>query len=152
MYQKITIVGNLGRDPEMRYTPSGQAVTNLNVATNYSYTNNNGERVKETTWFRISVWGKQAESSNQYLRSGSKVLVEGRMNQDKETGGPRVWTRQDGSSGSSYEITAQRVVFLSSRQENEAMTTGGGVSNGGANYGAGNAMEPPKKTKFPFSE
>ncbi len=148
MYQKITIVGNLGRDPEMRYTPSGQAVTNLNVATNYSYTNNNGERVKETTWFRVSIWGKQAESSNQYLRSGSKVLIEGRMNQDKATGGPRIWTKNDGSTGASYEITAQRVVFLSSRQENQ--TGGGGVSSGNANYGAGNAMEPPQEDEIPF--
>ena len=147
MYQKMTIVGNLGRDPEMRYTPSGQAVTNLNVATNYSYTNNNGERIKETTWFRISVWGKQAESSNQYLRSGSKVLVEGRMNQDKATGGPRIWTKGDGSSGASYEITAQRVVFLSSRQEDQAASN---VSSGNANYGAGNAMEPPQEDEIPF--
>jgi len=147
MYQKITIVGNLGRDPEMRYTPSGQAVTNLSVATNYSYTNNNGERIKETTWFRVSVWGKQAESSNQYLRSGSKVLVEGRMNQDKATGGPRVWTKNDGSSGASYEITAQRVVFLSSRQETQAAASGGG----GGSYGQPNdAMMPPPDDDIPF--
>ena len=145
MYQKITIVGNLGRDPEMRYTPGGQAVTNLNVATNRSYTNNNGERIKETTWFRVSVWGKQAESSNQYLKSGSKVLIEGRMNQDKETGGPRVWTRQDGSAGASYDMTAQSVTFLSSRQEDQQ------VSEGGSNYGAGSsAMAPPEEDEIPF--
>ena len=153
MYQKMTIVGNLGRDPEMRYTPSGQAVTNLNVATNYSYTNNNGERIKETTWFRISVWGKQAESSNQYLRSGSKVLIEGRMNQDKATGGPRVWTKNDGSAGASYEITAQRVVFLSSKQEDQAARGGSGSSSGGgsSNYGQPNdAMMPPPDDDIPF--
>ena len=148
MYQKITIVGNLGRDPEMRYTPSGQAVTNLNVATNYSYTNNNGERIKETTWFRVSVWGKQAESSNQYLHSGSKVLIEGRMNQDKATGGPRIWTKNDGSSGASYEITAQRVVFLSSRQEDQAASGG---NRGGGSYGQPNdAMTPPSDEDIPF--
>ncbi len=151
MYQKITIVGNLGRDPEMRYTPSGQAVTNLNVATNRQYTSNSGETIKETTWFRVSVWGKQAEASNQYLKSGSKVLVEGRMNQDKETGGPRVWTRNDGSPGASFEITAQTVRFLSSRQEDQAAAaSGGGVNSGGANYGAGNAMEPPQEDEIPF--
>ena len=148
-FQTITLVGNLGRDPEMRYTPGGQAVTNLNVATNYAYTNNNGERIKETTWFRVSVWGKQAEACNQYLRSGSQVLVEGRMNQDKATGGPRLWTKNDGSSGASYEIRAQRVVFLSSRQENQAVG-GGDVSSGNANYGAGNAMEPPQEDEIPF--
>ncbi|MBT3321989.1 MAG: single-stranded DNA-binding protein [Anaerolineae bacterium] len=150
MYQKITIVGNLGRDPEMRYTPGGQAVTNLNIATNRQYTSNSGERVKETTWFRVSVWGKQAESCNQYLKSGSKVLVEGRMNQDKETGGPRIWTRNDGSAGASFEITAQTVRFLSSRQEDQAAGGGGNVSGGNSNYGAGNAMEPPQEDEIPF--
>lgn len=120
MYQKLTIVGNLGRDPEMRYTPNGQAVTNLNVATNRQYTTNTGERVKETTWWRVSVWGRQAEATNQYLRRGSKVLIEGRMTSDQGTGGPRVYQRQDGTWGASFEVNAQRVIFLSSRAEDEA--------------------------------
>jgi single-strand DNA-binding protein len=119
MYQKLTIVGNLGRDPEMRYTPSGQAVTNFSVATNRTYTNSNGEKIKETTWFRVSAWGRQAETTNQYLKQGSKVLVEGRMAADRETGGPRIWTRQDGTPAASYEITAERVVFLTSRGEDQ---------------------------------
>lgn len=114
-YQKIIIVGNLGRDPEMRYTPSGQAVTNFSVATNRQYTSSNGEKVKETVWFRVSAWGRQAETVNQFLKTGSQVLVEGRMTPDKTTGGPRIWQRQDGSSASSYEMTADRVVFLSGR-------------------------------------
>jgi single-strand DNA-binding protein len=79
MYQTIIIAGNVGRDPEMRYTPSGQAVTSFSVATNRQYTNNNGETVKETIWFRISAWGKTGETCNQYLKKGSKVLVEGRL-------------------------------------------------------------------------
>ena len=116
-YQKIVIVGNLGRDPEMRYIQSGQAVTNFNVATNRQYTASNGERIKETTWFRVSAWGRQAETCNQYLRMGSKVLVEGRLNPDRETGSPRVYQRSDGTHGSSYEITAERVVFMSSRDD-----------------------------------
>lgn len=120
MYHNIILVGNLGRDPEMRYTPSGQAVTNFNVATNRQYTNSDGEKVKETTWFRVSTWGKTAEITNQYLRKGSKVLVEGRLNPDPETGGPRIWVRQDGSSAASYEITANTVRFLSTRAEDEA--------------------------------
>ncbi len=120
MYQKITIIGNLGRDPEMRYTPGGQAVTSLNVATSHQYTKTDGERVKETTWFKISIWGKQAESCNQYLRKGSKVLVEGRMTADKATGGPRIWKGQDGSPRASFEITAQTVRFLSSKSESQA--------------------------------
>lgn len=117
MYQKLVIVGNLGRDPEMRFTPAGQAVTNLSIATNRQYTSNSGERVKETTWFRVSVWGKQAETVNQYLSKGSKVLVEGRLTQDPETGGPRIWEAQDGSPRASFEMTAQTVRFLSSSEE-----------------------------------
>jgi len=119
MYQSITIVGNLGRDPEMRYTPSGQAVTNFSVATNRQYTASDGTQVKETIWFRVSVWGKAAESTHQYLRTGSKVLVEGRLNADPQTGGPRIWEGQNGPRAS-FEITANTVRFLSSRAEDES--------------------------------
>ena len=120
MYQKLIVVGNLGNDPEMRYTPSGQAVTNFSVATNRRYTSSDGNQVDETTWFRVSVWGKQAETTNQYLKKGNKVLVEGRLNPDRETGGPRIWSRQDGSSAASYEITAEVVRFLTPRGEADA--------------------------------
>ncbi len=120
MYQKLVIVGNLGRDPEMRYTPSGQAVTNFSMASNRRYTDSNGQQVDETSWFRVSVWGNQAEAVNQYLQQGSRVLVEGRLRPDPETGGPRIWTRNDGTPGASYEVTAFRVVFLSTRAEDEA--------------------------------
>ena len=135
MFQQITIVGNLGRDPELRYTPTGQAVTHISVATNRQYTTSNGEQVKETTWFRVTVWGKQAETVNQYLRRGSKVLVVGRLNPDPSTGGPRIWTRQDGTVGASYEVTAQTVRFISSRAEDAAIQgaasgVGGEMSSG----------------------
>ncbi len=130
-YQRVVIVGNLGRDPEMSYLPSnGQAVTNFNVATNRQYTASNGEKVKETTWFRVTAWGRQAETCNQYLRTGSQVLVEGRLTPDRETGGPRVYQRQDGTSGASFELTAERVVFLTSR---------GGTDDYGSS-GSGNQM------------
>jgi len=119
MYHTIIIVGNLGRDPEMRYTSGGQAVTNFNVATNRQYTSSDGTSVKETIWFRISVWGKQAESCNTYLKKGSKVLIEGRLVPDQATGGPRIWNRQDGSPAAQYEISANTVRFLSSRGEVE---------------------------------
>ena len=98
MYQKVTIIGNLGRDPEMRYTPSGQAVTSFNVATNRTYTGSDGQKVKETTWFRVSAWGKQAEICNNYLHKGSKVFIEGRLVSDPATGGPRIFNRQDGTT------------------------------------------------------
>jgi single-strand DNA-binding protein len=117
MYQKIIIVGNLGRDPEMRYTPQGTPVTNLSVATNRKWTNADGTPGEETIWFRVSVWGKQAETCNQYLSKGRQVLVEGRLRPDPATGGPRIWTRQDGTSGASFEITALNVRFLGGRAE-----------------------------------
>jgi single-strand DNA-binding protein len=123
VYHKITIAGNLGRDPEMRFLPSGQAVTNINVATNRVYTDSNGQKITETIWFRVSVWGTRGETVNQYLKKGSKVLIEGRLNVDPETGGPRVFTRNDGTTGASYEITGQNVIFLSSRSEDQSNQT-----------------------------
>lgn len=120
MYHTIIIAGNLGRDPEMRYTPSGQAVTNFSLATSRQYTGSDGNTVKETIWFRISVWGKQAEFFNQTLKKGSKVLVEGRLVPDPATGGPRIWNRQDGTAGASYEVSAFTVRFLTSRAETES--------------------------------
>jgi len=119
MYHTIIIVGHLGRDPEMRYTPSGQAVTNFSVATNRVYTSSDGNKVEETTWFRVSAWRRTAETTNQYLKKGSRVLVEGWLNPDPQTGGPRVYTRQDGTSGAQYEVTANVVRFLSARGEVE---------------------------------
>ena len=120
MYHTIIIAGNLGNDPEMRYTPGGQAVTNMSIATNRKWTNSDGQQQEETIWFRVSVWGRMAEVSNQYLRRGSKVLVEGRLTPDPATGGPRTYTRNDGSPGASFEVSASTVRFLSSRGEDEA--------------------------------
>ncbi len=113
-FHTLIIVGNLGRDPEMRYTPAGQAVTSFSVASTRQYTNSGGQQVKETVWFRVSVWGKMAETCNTYLKKGSKVLVEGRL-VPGENGGPRIFNRQDGTSGANFEVNAQTVRFLSSR-------------------------------------
>jgi single-strand DNA-binding protein len=123
MFQTIILVGNLGKEPEMRYTNSGQPVTTLSVATNRRYNDANDQPVKETTWFRVSVWGKQAESCNQYLHKGSRVVVEGRLTPDPETGGPRIW-ESNGKIGASYEITASTVRFLSTRDEHEESDQG----------------------------
>jgi single-strand DNA-binding protein len=117
MYQKITIVGNLGRDPEMRYTPQGTPVTNFSVATTYKWTSADGTPIEETTWFRVSAWGRMAEVCNEYLSKGRQVLVEGRLRPDPQTGGPRVWTRQDGTAGASFEVHANTVKFLGGRGE-----------------------------------
>jgi single-strand DNA-binding protein len=120
-FHTVIVVGNLGRDPEMRYTPSGQPVTSFSIASSRSYNNTSGEKVDETIWFRVTAWGKLAETCNQYLRKGSKVLVEGRLTPDKN-GGPRIWQKQDGTSGASFEINASTVRFLSTRGEGgEAM-------------------------------
>jgi single-strand DNA-binding protein len=130
MYHKIILVGNLGRDPEMRYTPTGQAVCNLSVAANRTYTDSSGNQVKQTAWFRVSVWGKQAETVHQYMRKGRQVLVEGRLNPD-ENGNPRIWNAQDGSARASYEVTADVVRFLGSREEAGAAPMEEGALAGG---------------------
>jgi len=140
MYHTIIIVGNLGRDPEMRYTPGGQAVTNFNVAVNDNYTSSNGERVERTIWIRVTAWGKQAETCNQYLKKGRKVLVEGRLVVDPATGGPRVYTRQDGTPASSFEVSASTVRFLSSKGETEE----------GASFHGGDAAGPTDEENIPF--
>lgn len=120
MYQKLIIVGNLGRDPEMRYTSSGEPVTNLNVATNRKWTSKDGQSQEETVWFRVSVWGRQAEACNQYLSKGQQVFIEGRLAADKETGGPRIWTDQNGNPRASYEMNAFEVKFLGGRGDSAA--------------------------------
>ena len=142
MYQSITIVGNLGRDPEMRYTPSGTPVTSMNVATNRKYTGSDGQLVKETTWFRVSVFGKQAEACAQYLKKGSTVLVEGRLQSDVKTGGPRTFTRQDGTLGTSFEIFANTVRFMSGR-DGGAAPAAGGAAGGMDEMPIGNEEEIP---------
>jgi single-strand DNA-binding protein len=140
-FHTVIFVGNLGRDPEMRYTPGGQAVTNFSVAVNDGYTNNQGEKIDRTIWIRVSTWGKNAENCNQYLKKGSKVLVEGRLVPDPSTGGPRTWTRQDGSVSASFEVSAMTVRFLSSRGE---------AGGGGAGL-PGEETEPtPDDSGIPF--
>ncbi len=111
MYQKLIFIGNLGSNPEQRFTPSGDPVTTFSVATSRKY----GE-TDETTWFRVSVWGKQAEACSQYLHKGSKVLVEGRLKPGPD-GSPRVFERKDGTWGASFEVHADYVRFLSGKDE-----------------------------------
>lgn len=120
MFHTIIIVGNLGRDPEMRYTPNGNAVTDFSVATSRQYTPSDGEPVKETVWFRVATWNKLAETCNQYLKKGSRVLVEGRLRPDPGTGSPRIWNRQDGTPAASFEVTAQVVRFLTPRGQEDS--------------------------------
>ena len=116
-YQKVIIVGNLGKNPESRFTPGGQQVTSFSVATNRRYMKD-GEKVDETCWFRVSTWGKLAETCNQYLSKGKSVLVEGRLTADPDTGGPRIWQDSSGNSRASFEISAVTVQFLSGPGDN----------------------------------
>ena len=102
---KIMLIGNVGSDPEMRYSPNGKAVTSFRMATNYRYAGSDGERREETEWFRVSVWGRQAESCNQFLSKGKRIYVEGRLRS-------RSWEGQDGQMRTSLEVSANRVIFL----------------------------------------
>lgn len=140
MWHQLIVVGNVGADPSMRYTPSGQAVTSFSLAANRSYTTGNGEQVKETVWFRVTCWGKQAEVVNQYVKKGQKVLVEGRLSPDKATGGPRIWEDKDGNPHATFEVNASTVRFLSAR----------GDDNGTAVPATDGAMEIPPEEDLPF--
>jgi len=123
MYQRLVLVGNLGRDPEMRYTPSGSPVTSFPVATSRKYTTTDGQLKEETVWFRVQVWGKQAETVNQYLTKGRQVLVEGNLIGD-ENGGPKIWMDKEGKPRASFEVRAFTVRFLGSKREAAPGATG----------------------------
>jgi len=117
MYQKLIIIGNLGRDPEQRFLESGKAVTSFSVATSEKWTGQDGQPQERTVWWRVSAFGKLAEICKDYLHKGSKVYVEGRVQADPKTGGPRIWNGQDGAPRASFELTADVVKFLSPKGE-----------------------------------
>ena len=152
MFHTIIVVGNVGRDPEMRYTPSGAAVTSFSVASSRNY-KSQGVPVKETVWFRVTCWGKQAEIASSYVKKGQKVLVEGRLVAD-QSGNPRVYTRSDGTAAASFEITATNLQILSSRSENEGGAYNGGSAGTGFSGGdmgsGGNYDLDPEGEDIPF--
>ncbi len=119
---KVILVGRLGRDPETRYTGSGQAVANFSLATDETYKDRNGERQKRTEWHKIVVWGKQAEIAQQYLKKGSLIFIEGRIQS-------REWQDKEGQKRTSFEIVANNFRMLGGRAEGAAAATGG-VSGG----------------------
>ena len=135
---KAIIVGNLGRDPEMRYTHGGTAVTQLSVATTRAYTNKNNDRVEETEWHRIVVWGKAAEHCNNYLAKGRQVYVEGRIQ-------TRSYTDKEGVQRYSTEIVADTVQFLGARPQGGGQ--GGAGQQGGSRQGGGG---PPPGGEQPY--
>lgn len=105
-FNKIIIVGNLGRDPELRYTPQGQAVCNFSVATSEKKRDKAGDLQEITTWFRVTLWGKQAENASKYLTKGSPVYVEGRLRIEE-------WTDRDGQTRQSLEVNGSDMHFIS---------------------------------------
>src|SRR5262245_17643434 len=113
---KVILVGRLGRDPETRYTGGGQAVANFSVATDETYRDKNGERQKRTEWHKIVVWGKQAEIAQQYLKKGSLIFIEGRIQS-------REWQDKEGQKRTSFEIVANNFRMLGGRSDGPA---GGG--------------------------
>ena len=128
-WHQTIIIGNLGRDPELRYLQSGTAVCNLNVAVSESWNDRqSGERRERTTWYRVSVWGAQAETCNQYLSRGSRVLVTGTVS-------ARGYTNNAGEPAASLDLRARDVRFMSSRQDDARSGTHspgtGGYDSGG---------------------
>jgi single-strand DNA-binding protein len=122
---KIIVIGNLGRDPEMRYTPSGQSVTSFSIASNRRYTTASGEQREETEWFNVNAWGRMAELCNQYLTKGRQVYVEGRLHS-------RTYEGRDGQMRFVNEINLTDVQFLGG---------GAGISEDRSLYGQGSGMD-----------
>lgn len=120
MFHRVSLIGNLGGDPQLRYTPKGTPVASFNVATNRRWTDDNGEEHVVTTWFRVNAWGKLAEVCNEYLKKGRQVYVEGELIPDPETGGPRLWEGNDGKMHASFELRAFTVKFLGTRGNGSA--------------------------------
>ncbi|MDX2009958.1 MAG: single-stranded DNA-binding protein [Myxococcaceae bacterium] len=122
---KVILIGNLGKDPEVRFTPSGAAVANFNIATNESWTDKSGQKQERTEWHRIVVWGKLAELCGEYLKKGRQCYVEGRLQ-------TREWTDKEGKKNYTTEVVAQTVQFLGGgpgRADGGSM--GGGMGGGG---------------------
>jgi len=122
MYNKIILAGNLTRDVEVRYTQSGSAIGNTAIATSRKFKSATGEQKEEVLFVDITFFGRTAEIANQYLRKGSKVLVDGRLKLDQ-------WTAQDGSKRSKHSVTVENLQMLGSKGENEAGMGGGGYNN-----------------------
>ena len=154
---KAMIIGNLGRDPEMRYTPSGQAVTQFTVAVNRNYKDQSGEWQEETEWFRVVAWGPTGERAAEYLRKGNKVFVEGRMQ-------TRQWEGQDGQKRYTTELIADRVQNLERRPREDGdpgfqprtggrPDAGGGAATGGSGGSGGgrsDRLDEPDLDDLPF--
>src|SRR5215470_9430166 len=135
-FNKITIVGYLGRDPELRYTPQGTAVCNFSVATTEKRRNARGETEEHTTWFRVAAWGRQAEVANEYLAKGRQVYVEGRLRLEE-------YTDREGNPRTSAEVNASDIHFLGHR----GADTNGAAERADENSPAGEDAEIVERSK-----
>jgi single-strand DNA-binding protein len=133
---KIIVIGNLGRDPEMRYTASGQAVTSFSVASSRRYRTADGEQREETEWFNVSAFGRLSEICNQYLTRGQQVYIEGRLR-------GRSYSDRDGQPRYSLEITLNEMQMLGRRGDNEYGGGGGDRDSYGGGRGMADAGGPP---------
>jgi single-strand DNA-binding protein len=140
---KVILIGNLGRDPELRYIPSGQAVANFSLATTENWTSKSGEREERTEWHRIVAWGKTAELCAQYLSKGRTVYVEGRLQ-------TREWEDKDGQKRRTTEIHAQTVQFIGSKTGGAPARTPGASSSPEPQEGPAEPMSPPPDDEIPF--
>ena len=141
---KAMIIGNLGRDPEMRYTPNGQAVTQFTVAVNRNYRDPNGEWKEETEWFRVVAWAQLAERTAEHLRKGNKVYVEGRLQ-------TRSWEDKDGQKRYTTELVASTVTALDSRsREDGAPEPGAPRPDRGAPAAPGDDFGSSDLDELPF--
>ena len=129
MYNKIILAGNLTRDIEIRYTQSGSAIGNTGIATSRKFKSATGEQKEEVLFVDLTFFGRTAEIANQYLRKGSKVLVDGRLKLDQ-------WTAQDGSKRSKHSITVENLQMLGSKDEAAPMGGNGYSQQGGSDYSA----------------
>lgn len=111
-FNKVTIVGNLGRDPELRYTPQGTPVTSFTMATTEKRKGKSGDREDITTWFKVTIWGRQAETASQYLTKGRQVYIEGRLRVEE-------WTDKDGKPRHTLEVTATDMQFIGGAQRDD---------------------------------
>jgi single-strand DNA-binding protein len=118
-FNKVILVGNLGRDPELRYTPQGTPVCNFTIATNERRKDKTGEMQDQTTWFRVTLWGRQAETASQYLTKGRPVYIEGRLRVEE-------WTDRDGKPRHTLEVNATDMQFIGGGRGEDG--GGGGIS------------------------
>jgi single-strand DNA-binding protein len=142
---KVILIGNLGRDSELRYTPGGAAVATLNMATTEVWNDKQGQKQEKTEWHRIIVWGKQAESLQEYLTKGKQIYVEGRLQ-------TRQWDDKDGNKRYTTEIKADRITLLGGGGGGgrSSMDRGGGSTGGGGGGSEEPPMQPITDDDIPF--